>query len=433
MVLPTVNKKLMEFSRRNSFSAIQDGTSRSKSPRKNPGGVNTRRGSRRESVMQTLDKQSRNFAEEHRGPKLYNSKGLLDPINLQHFLKDCYKKLTNNEVLDLLFYCRFDFEASLTSKSREAFLARKGDHWLSSIYSKWLQRRQQLRAKAIYMTSMKELSAKLQEEEMMNATKKIEQEFAKESTSLFQQSVVDSINHRYLNFKSESTKLDGIDTGFDFRDSDQIQQFSQWEKNFRQKYTENVEQKIIQNLLQESDGVKNSNSGDSLNKPLFNQVENGRGAFPDSMASLDAGTEKPFKRALTKIASINKLQTSGDDFRRKRLLRAATLADNAARGLDQNGQAQSQSRLNSMADLSNVSNQSPWRFTRKFGSVSMDKKIESRFTQIVNLAQNKKGMSQEPRVRSIENILDKNFKPQSKIELEPEVENPPQGKALNQS
>lgn len=57
------------------------------------------------------------------------------------------------------------------------------------------------------------------------------------------------------------------------------------------------------------------------------------------MASLDAGTEKPFKRALTKIASINKLQTSGDDFRRKRLLRAATLADNAARGLDQNGQA----------------------------------------------------------------------------------------------
>lgn len=82
MVLPTVNKKLMEFSRRNSFSAIQDGTSRSKSPRKNPGGVNTRRGSRRESVMQTLDKQSRNFAEEHRGPKLYNSKGLLDPINL---------------------------------------------------------------------------------------------------------------------------------------------------------------------------------------------------------------------------------------------------------------------------------------------------------------------------------------------------------------
>lgn len=64
-------------------------------------------------------------------------------------------------------------------------MARKGDHWLSSIYSKWLQRRQQLRAKAIYMTSMKELSAKLQEEEMMNATKKIEQEFAKESTSLF--------------------------------------------------------------------------------------------------------------------------------------------------------------------------------------------------------------------------------------------------------
>jgi hypothetical protein len=132
----------MEFSRRNSFDATQEKSIKSSSPRKHRDSVNMqRRGSRREYVLKFLDKKSKNFADDHKGPKLYNSKGLLDPLNLQPFLKDCYKKLTSNDILDLLFFCKFDFEASLTTSSKEAFLSTQGEHWLVALHSKWLQRK----------------------------------------------------------------------------------------------------------------------------------------------------------------------------------------------------------------------------------------------------------------------------------------------------
>lgn len=77
--------------------------------------------------------------------KVYNSRGLIEPLDLKPFLKSCYKKVANKDIMDLLFYCKFDFEKDLSEEERRAFEFEPDPHWLSILYKKWLEKRERVR------------------------------------------------------------------------------------------------------------------------------------------------------------------------------------------------------------------------------------------------------------------------------------------------
>ena len=86
----------------------------------------------------------------------------------------------------------------------------------------------------------------------MKASSQIELDFLRESTSVFQKSVLESVTQKMLRFQSESTNLHQMELGFDLRNSDQIKKFTKWEEKFREKYLEALEGKIVDDMLGDS-------------------------------------------------------------------------------------------------------------------------------------------------------------------------------------
>ena len=138
LAAPYVNKQIMFRARRNSVQ-IKQKDDKQKVEKEDLDRSYEGPGSPIKKRAQVVPKNNKIISN------VYNTKGLLEPLNMKRMLKNCYQKMTSNHVADLLFYCKFDFEKNLSDKQRRAFKFQLQPNWLPILYEKWLEKKERLR------------------------------------------------------------------------------------------------------------------------------------------------------------------------------------------------------------------------------------------------------------------------------------------------